>query len=150
MAVTSRFDTLFPATLTGEITTMTVIDPDGTPNHVLELDRPWRVALDFQLAGSNSDTIAGAWHVSLRVESMGVEFEGEVASATINLAAVQAGSTPVMRLYHTDLNIPAGTIVEEGIYRPVVLITYKNAAGSPRPMAGFAEHALITFYQDQP
>jgi hypothetical protein len=150
MPTTTNFDTLFPLTLTGAITILDVKDSDGTPNRVLEIDRSWSVAIDWRMVGTNADTIAGTWKVSLRVESMGSGIEGEVASTTIDLITVQAGSNPSLRLYHADLTVPAGKIDEPGVYKPVLLITYFNMAGSPRPMAGFSEFPLITFYKDQP
>lgn len=150
MPITTRFDPLFPAELTGEITEMTVRDLSGTPNRVLELDRPWRISADWRLSGTGADTIAGSWKVSARVESMGSGIEGTVASTSKLLSDVEAGSTATLRLFHVDLNIPAGAIDEQGVYRPVLLITYDNAAGSPRPMAGFADDPMITFYKDEP
>lgn len=147
---TTNFDTLFPNDLTGVITKMEVKDLDDTKNRVLEIDRAWKVEVDWRIVGTNADTIAGIWNLSLRIESMGEGIEAEVASTTVNLASVQPASTPSLRLYHAEMTIPVGKIDKVGIYKPVLLITYLNDNGSPRPMAGFAEFSLITFYKDQP
>jgi hypothetical protein len=150
MAVTTQFDPLFPAELTGTIT-VEVLDPDGTPNRVLEIDRNWRIVVDWHLVGPFACTLAGTWSARSMVESIGPGFEGQVGP-TVNrdlLTQSEADSTPTDCHYHAHIDVPAGTITDVGVYKLVSLITYRDAANNPRPMAGFAEYPLITFYRDQ-
>jgi hypothetical protein len=150
MPVTAQFDPLFPAELTGTIQ-IDVQDQDGTPNRVLEIDRPWRIVLDWHLIGPFACTLAGTWSAQAMVESIGSGFEGQVGpTVTRNLLTqMMPDSTPTNCHWHAHIDVPAGTVTPVGVYKLVSLITYVDAGGDPRPMAGFVDYPLITFYKDE-
>src|SRR6476469_792787 len=66
---------------------MHVIDPDGNPNRVLEMNSPWKLHLTWYLDGPAIHYMGGSFHVEVQMESMGksapVEFEGKIATATV-------------------------------------------------------------------
>jgi len=149
---TARFDTLYFDHIQGEIADPVVKDLDGTPNFVLELDRPCQVELEWKLesnapASHPVDLIDGTWEVKVSVESIGEGDEKSIASANVPLAAF-ASSSAALRTWQHTFNIPANTITKEAVYRMGTLITYRDPAGNRRAMAGFSEGPLVTFYKD--
>jgi hypothetical protein len=149
---TARFDTLYFDHIQGEIADPVVKDLDGTPNYVLELDRPCTVELEWQLEsnapGSHPvDLIDGTWEVKVSVESIGKGMEDEIANANVPLAAFTS-SSPALRTWQHTFNIAANTIKDEAVYRIGTLITYRDPSGNRRAMAGFSEGPLVTFYKD--
>lgn len=144
----TNFDTLNFKDLVGTMNVQ-VIDTDETPNLVLEIARPWRIEVDWVLHGINADTIGGSWELMAYYESMGPQNEGKVIPSPIvvPMANTQPNSTSIDRRYRATINVDPGLIKEEGIYKLVTLVTYKNLDNKPRAMAGFSEYPLITFYQ---
>lgn len=151
---TEYFDTLYPSQIEGSIKEPLIKDPDGTPNRVLELDRPWRVEINWQLKSSNPatypvDMIDGTWHVQVSVESLGIGFEGIVAEDDVLVSSFISGTT-AQRDWKKEFTIPVGKVKDEAVYQLVTLITFKDTSGTRRAMAGFMEGPLITFYHDEP
>ena len=146
MPATLRFDPVDVDHLSGDID-VEILDQDDDPNHVLEITMPWKVQVDWRLFGPIAAAIGGTWEVKVFVESIGQGFEGEVGSATKALTDLEAGSSVTNRKYQTIINVPANTPPNTGVYKPVVLITYKNDSGDIMAMAGFSEAPLINFYQ---
>jgi hypothetical protein len=155
--MSDTFDTLFPPgspALDGAVAKFEIVDPDGTPNRVLEITREWKVNVEWHLWGSGVDCLGGTWHVQVSLESMGAGFEGlvdpvvDVPYADWDLTK----STPT----HCHWVLPKpilitpnemkGKGINPGIFKPTLLITYSNSAGNNRPMAGFSEGNLITLY----
>lgn len=147
---TINFDTLFEAELDGEIRDLIVRDKDATPNRVIEKGAPWEVEVNWHVYG-NAGAIAlgGTWEVSLRLESMGKGYEGEITNQTKDYIDVEVGqSTPKHRhwmLKFVNLGDPLPAD-EEGVYRLICLITYNDPFGNPAAMAGAIEGPLLTFY----
>lgn len=148
---TANFDTLYHDHIEGEINAPTVMDSDDTPNRVLELDREWKVEINWLLRSDLPDShpvdlIDGTWNVKLGVESMGPGDEKNLAEKDVPLSDTEA-SSPAECIWKHTFTISAGEI-KEGVYQLVTLITYKDPAGGRRAMAGFAEGPMVTFYQD--
>jgi hypothetical protein len=151
---TLNFDTLFEHELDGAIRDLVVTDKDGTPNRVIEKGAAWDVEVNWHVYGDPGVVaLAGSWEISLRLESMGKGFEGEIANRTKNYIDVEASeSTQSHRHWMVkfkDLGDPLPA-EEEGVYLLVCLITYKDPFGHPAAMAGAIEGPLLTFYIAQP
>lgn len=152
MPETLRFDPLFPEHLTGRIGPIEVLDEDGTPNYVLELDRPWSMTIHWRMSSDApamhpADVLGGTWNVRQIVESMGVGPEQTIGSADVDFGPPPGATAALCEWNHT-FDFPVGTINVEGVYKLITLITYRNAAGHRRAMAGFQEGPLVTFYRD--
>jgi hypothetical protein len=150
--ITENFDALYYDHIQGKIAEPVVKDLDGTPNHVLELDRNWQVEIEWQLSSDAPmshpvDLIDGTWEVKVSVESIGVGDEKEVANTSVALAAFNTSNASLRTWKHT-FNIPVGTITAEAVYKLGTLIAYRDPGGHRRAMAGFSEGPLITFYKD--
>jgi len=153
---TLNFDTIFPAELRGEVRDIVVSDQDNTPNRALQKDMPWNVEVNWHVTGSGSPALGGTWRVQLKLESMGEGFEGSIAETIKNYTDVEvAQSTSIHRHWkHVFVNLdtkfldpPLNNGVEEGIFRLILLITYKDPLGHPAAMAGSMEGPLLTFYK---
>ncbi len=152
MAETIRFDPLFADHLTGWIGPITVHDPDGTPNRVLELDRPWSMTIRWRIESNDpgmhpADVLGGTWYIDQKVESMGPELEANIGHGEVPYGP-PAGANAGLCEWSYTFNFPVGTITEEGVFKLVTLITYRNGVGHRRAMAGFQEGPLVTFYHD--
>jgi hypothetical protein len=149
---TANFDALYYDHIEGEINVPLVMDPDDTPNRVLELDRDWQVEISWLLRSDLPDShpvdlIDGTWNVKIGIESMGPGDEKNLDDKDIPLSTFVT-SSPAERTWKHTFTISAGDITSEGVYQLVTLITYKDPAGGRRAMAGFAEGPMLTFYQD--
>ena len=154
---TLNFDTVFPAELIGEVRDIVVTDKDNTPNRALQKGMPWNVEVNWHVMGNGANTLGGQWHVQLNLESMGEGFEGKIAEKIKDYTAVEPppASTPTHRHWkHLFENLdtkfldpPINQGAEEGIFRLIVIITYKDPFGSPAAMAGSLEGPLLTFYK---
>lgn len=148
-----NFDTLFYDHIEGEIEVPLVMDPDNTPNRVLELDKDWQVEIKWLLRSDLPDShpvdlLDGTWNVKIGVESLGPGNEKNVEDRDIPLSSFETSSASE-RTWKYTFNINSNEITEEGVYQLVTLITYRDPVGGRRAMAGFAEGPMLTFYQDE-
>jgi hypothetical protein len=147
MATSWNFDTVFPNDLTGTMYNPQVIDQDGTPNKVLEVAVPYKVILDWSVAGSSACTLGGKWLVTISLESMGKGFEGPVLEDfAVDYTDVAAGSTLTNRKWHIEPMITNPPEVKPGVFKLVALILYHDPMGNPDPMAAFSTGPTISFY----
>jgi hypothetical protein len=142
-----EFDPLSTAVTDGNVTVIS-IDPDATPNKVLELNQPWTGRVSWFIDGPGVAALAGTWEARLFIESMGPQAEQEVTPAITKdlVTDLLATSTATHHEYQADFPVPAGTPSEEGVYRITGLITYTNPFGHRMAMAGFSEGQMIQFY----
>ncbi len=154
MPTTTNFDTLHHNEWTGTLTTE-VYDLDDTPNHVLDIEKPWRLHALWHLTSQepNIDTTVGFWEVTFFVESIGTKpggYEGDVGYAKIKFHE-DALSTSTPRNYHWEVkvDVPKEKINLPGIYKITTLVQYKGPNNMPKEMAGFAEHPIVSFYEAQ-
>jgi hypothetical protein len=127
---------------------LVINDKDDTPNSVLQLNEDWNVDVDWHLKGSNVDVIDGDWVLSVQMESIGEGYEGPIHAVTeIELEAEEPDSTPVDRHWHRNVKADPGVPDVPGVYKVVVWISYQTEQDQPRPMGGFAEADLISFYK---
>ena len=148
---TIQFDipTIFPAAaLDGQINTVDVVDPDGSPNQVLDKGLPFSVVVTWQNTGFFVPFMGGEYTVRAYVESVGPGAEREIGEATVPVNA--------SGLYSASISVPAGTLQPaepelphnpgalkpSGVYKLVVVVSYSNF-GINLPIAGFSEEKLL-------
>lgn len=154
MPTTTNFDTLHHDEWTGTMTTE-VYDLDDTANHVLDIEKPWKVGASWHLISKepNIDTTVGFWEVTFFVESIGTKpggYEGDVGSARLRFHEdALPTSTPTAYHWEAKVEVPRGKINMAGIYKVTTLVQYKSPHNMPKEMAGFAEHPMVTFYEAQ-
>lgn len=154
MGTSTNFDTLHHTEWTGKLE-IEVHDLDDTKNHVLDIEKPWRLSADWELTSTepNIDTTYGYWEVTFFVESIGTKpggYEGDVGFVKLDFHKdALPTSTPKNYKWHVIVDVPRGKINKPGIYRVTTLVQYKSPHNTPKEMAGFSEHPIITFYEAQ-
>lgn len=122
-----------------EFMNVVVLDPDSTPNRVLDTDRAFRIRVDWKTIGQSVQTLGGDWHVRAYYESMGPGPEGFFAESVVPVSPVAPPATS--ESYSTLLG-PA-SITTAGVYKIVVVLTHTNTNGSATELAAFGEGPLI-------
>ena len=126
----------FPA-LNGSVTNVAVIDHDGTPNKVLDDGLPFDVKVDWTVGpAATAKVLDGTWTVKAYAESMGPGPEIIIGSKTAPANGGQA--------YSTTMSVPAGTLKadvppDSGVYKLVVVITYRTTKNVLTEIAAFSE-----------
>jgi hypothetical protein len=129
---------IIDASVTGE-----VIDTDGDPSLVLDVNFPFTFQLDWTLKGSLPPLINGFFHVDAYAESMGPGPEIQLGSYD---GPVSIPSTPYV--LRTSISVPASTITSlRGAYKLTAVLTHRNAMNIPTQMAGFYEGPMVQFYK---
>lgn len=150
-----QFDPNIPGLISGDITTVVVIDPAGTfppfevGNHVLNRDDSFQVSVTWKIDGLLRPlwlaALGGSWNVQLFAESLGGG--PEILLASDNSVAAD----PAVANYSVTLNIPPAALDEgdpgsnvSGIYKLVVSVFLDSTLGSPGfDMTGFNEGPII-------
>jgi hypothetical protein len=154
MTIPTNFDTLHHNEWVGDLT-VEAYDLDDTENHVLDIEKDWKVRARWHLNSKepNIDTTFGFWEVTFFVESIGTKpggYEGDVGFAKLKFHEdALPTSTPRDYFWDVTVTVPKGKINLPGIYKLTTLIQYKSPHNMPKEMAGFAEHPMITFYEAQ-
>lgn len=135
----SDFDGL-PA-LDGAVTAVAIIDHDGNPNRVIDDQLPFDVTINWTVQPpATAALLDGQWTVKVYAESMGPGPE-----VLIGTAVVAANGGPA---YSASINVPAGTLPSDvppdsGVYKLVVVITYRNTLNVLTEMAAFSEGPMF-------
>lgn len=122
--------------------TATIIDPDGSPNLVLERTRSFSIKVDWTIQGIIAPGLGGDWQLRAFVESIGPGPEMAIGTANLPLSSVPPAPT---RNYTTTMNVPANSVPQDGTYKLTMVLTHTNM-GIPDHMAGFVEGPVIQFY----
>lgn len=143
--------------VSGDVLAFALQDPDVDPNTVLEIDKDWKVRVEWHAVGTGAHNLAGAdWHVTLKIESMGGGDEKTLKSVTVPGTGYVPGSTPTHVHYSTEIPIQARVpgmnlpdrINQDGVYRLIAIVTHDKVGGFPGPdrVAGFIEGPMLQFY----
>ena len=150
---TVNFDSIFAPQLVGHVADPEVIDPDGDPNHTLQIALPYTVKLKWDLQGTDADSLGGTWKVKISLESLGEEFEGPVWQGDTVYSNVDAGSTSTNQMWHIDAVVTNPTTdpdpkknVTAGVYMLGVQILFYNEHDKPKAMAAFSTGPTLAFY----
>lgn len=152
MPYSEQFDVLAPDDMTGAITELGVYDQDDDPNHVLELGRNWSVYVKWTLKDDPQNhlvaSLRGTWEVKVKLESIGEGFEGQVGKTAV--VPLDGRTTPYDQRIKISNQPDPTDPKNEGAFMLVVLITFKNPAGQPQPMAGYREGPVLQFFKALP
>ena len=123
--------------LTGNVTNVALIDPDGTPNKVLDVDLAFSVKVNWTVTPpATAQLLDGTWTIRAYAESMGPGPEAIIGTATV---AANGGNA-----YSASITVPAGTLPadvapDSGVYKLVVVITYRTQNNVLTEIAAFSE-----------
>ena len=149
-----QFDPNIPGLISGEVTTVTVIDPANTfpgfeiGNHVLNRDEAFDVKVDWNIQGLLAPlwlaALGGDWDVSVYAESLGGGSEVRLGTATV-------AANSAITSYSATVNVPASKLDENapgtdvgGVYKLVVSVFLDSDLGRPGfDMIGFNEGPVI-------
>ncbi len=131
----------YPQGISGDLTTA-VLDPDLTPNLVLDKGLAFFVRVNWTPTGPGVQTLGGNWTIKAYAESLGPGPELQIGpSLTIPVVPIDGHA------YSESISVPANTLLAEGegappasgVYKLVVVVTHTNTLGTRTEMAGFAE-----------
>lgn len=140
-----------PGSLSGTLQTPTVLEMGGTaPTTVITKSQTWTVTVRWSLAGSLLPMLVGNWQVRLRFESFGEQAEFTLGPALVPLGTYTG--TPTNRNYQQVFTItPAephiAAIADAAEYRLMASVRLVGPGGTPGPVAGFEEGAIVQIYQ---
>jgi hypothetical protein len=133
------------------------------PTTIIRADQAWRVHIEWQTTGLAAAVMAGVFHVSAYLESIGPGADLKLpivpgpAPDELNVPLLSGAFTALAapdfgrRDYSRNINVPAGQVPTDvdrsRAYKLVVAITYTEPTGAPGPMAGFREGPILQFYQ---
>jgi len=132
--------------LNGAVTGVLIRDHDGNPNKVIDNELPFDVKVDWTVnPAATAVLLEGTWRVRAYAESIGPGPEKAIGSvdvqATGGLAYTATITVPVNTL-------PADVPPDSGVYKLVVVITYRTHNNAPTEIAAFSEGP--TFMLRQP
>ena len=132
--------------LDGSITSIQLLDPDSTPNTVLDRNLPFSVNVAWEIhPKAPAMALGGDWVVRAFVESVGPGPEMQVG-ATVFVPVSTGLVTASGKSFTASVNVPANTLPANapasGIYKLVVVVTHTNF-GVKTEIAGFVEGPLF-------
>lgn len=132
--------------LDGSIVSVALLDPDSTPNTVLDRNLPFLVRVNWETHPlAPALALGGDWHVRAFVESVGPGPEMQIGP-TVVVSAGAGVVVPPQKRYTATINVPPNTLPANapasGIYKLVVVVTHINF-GVKTEIAGFIEGPLF-------
>lgn len=130
------------------ITTATVREYGGpNPITIIRTNQRWDVQIEWQTSGFIKSWVAGNWHLTVYLESMGPGDDHALVDPNEAVIPLLPPPTDHLYKYHPDFN--AG-VVPAGVYKLILTITYTDPAGNPGEMAGYWEGPIIQFHSPVP
>jgi hypothetical protein len=146
---TPRFDTvpgIPPVFLQDTDPSVLVLDPDGSPNNVIDADLGFAVQVSWELKGLIAPLIANTWHARLFAQPLGTGgFAGKLVDTTVVTATAIANGVrfsanlPVSPVQANSMHDAQG----DGVYQLVVVISHVNTLNLRDTMAGFSQTVVI-------
>ena len=150
---TPRFDTVEgipPLFLQDSDPTIDVLDPDGTPNRVIEAADGFTVRVTWELKGLVAPLIANTWHARLFAQPLGTAgLTGKLVDTTsVAATAILNGVRFSALLPVTPAQTGAMHDAEgDGVYQLVVVVSHVNSLNHRDTMAGFSSTVVIDVRQ---
>jgi hypothetical protein len=138
----------FPPALSGSGPSVTVLDPGGAPNTIIDTDDPFQIRVQWAVDQPGASLLGGQWLVRAYAESIGPGQEIQLTPAVpVNVSAGVPGGPPARLEYTANVNVGAGTLQAEnanssGVYKLVAIVTHQNFGGDT-VLAGFSEGPVI-------
>jgi hypothetical protein len=144
-----EFEVEFPAQYLAGSVSAEVNEVNETPSHILDINDPWEIHVNWELHGPALGMVNGTWYVSAYMEAIGEGPEFSLPDPVPNAIPLN----PAGGNYSTTFSIPAGLVQpvapkSDISYKLVVTVVYKNAANKWGPIAGFVEIPMLLFYTD--
>ncbi|MEO9176667.1 MAG: hypothetical protein ABI317_14225 [Gaiellales bacterium] len=151
---TPRFDTvpgISPLFLSDTDPSIEIIDPDGTPNRVIEAAVGFTVRVTWELKGLIAPLIANTWHARLFAQALGTAgLTGKLVDTTaVSAAPIGGGGVrfsallPVSSAQTAAMHDAEG----DGVYQLVVVVSHVNSMHHRDTMAGFSTTVRIDVRQ---
>ena len=146
---TPRFHTvpgIAPVFLQDTDPSVLLLDPDGSPNNVIDADLGFAVQVSWELKGLIAPLIANTWHARLFAQPLGT---GGFAGKLVDTTAVTA--TAIANGVRFSANLPVSPVQAnsmhdaqgDGVYQLVVVISHVNSLNLRDTMAGFSSTVVI-------
>jgi hypothetical protein len=138
----------FPPAMSGSGPSLQVLDPGGAPNTIIKTTDAFTVRLRFAVDQPGASLLGGQWLVRAYAESVGPGQEQQIGNTVAqNVSAGVPGGPPARLEYTVDVNVPAGTLDDEGaassgVYKLAAIVTHQNFGG-PTVLAGFVEGPIV-------
>jgi hypothetical protein len=142
----------FPPAMSGSGPDVQVLDPGGAPNTIIRTADPFAVRVRFAVDQPGASLLGGQWLIRAYAESVGPGDEKQIGNTVaLNVSAGVPGGPPARLEYTATVQVPAGTLADEGpnssgVYKLVVIVTHNNFGG-PTVLAGFSEGPVIQMRQ---
>jgi hypothetical protein len=126
--------------------TIAVIDPDGTPNNVIDAGAGFEVRVTWELKGLVAPLIANTWHARLFAQPLGI---AGLSGKLVDTTAVAASAIPDGVRFTAKLPVSAaqtGAMHDaegDGVYQLVAVISHVNSLNLRDTMAGFSSTVVI-------
>jgi hypothetical protein len=123
-----------------------ILDPDGNPNHVVDADDGFTVAIKWKLTGVLAPLISNTWHARLYAQPLGT---GGLSGLLVDTTAITAAPGLPGVEYSAKLVVtPAQTGAMhdpqgDGVYQLVVVVSHVNVFADRDTMAGFSQTIVI-------
>jgi len=126
------------------ITTAAVREYGGVnPVTIIRTDQRWDVQIEWQTSGLIKSWVAGNWHLTIYLESMGPGEDYKLVDANEAIVPLLPAPPNYLFQYHPDFD--AG-VVPAGVYKLILTITYTALDDTPGEMAGYWEGPMLQFY----
>lgn len=113
---------------------------DNKVNRHIRTDQDWWCYFNWETTGPLNHCMCGTWVLKVMLEKMGgEEFDLPDSEREINF-------TPEPKNYRAYMKF-APDCVPEGIYKPVISLTFKGPKGVFGPVAAFGEGPMVQFYK---
>ncbi len=129
-----------PIILNGGISGL-VLDKDGDPNLVIDVDSPFTIRVNWFLSGLVAPALGGNFHVKAVAESIGPGPDFVLGTAVVPCIC-GLGVTNFTK----DLNVAPG-LPADGTFKITMLIIHESGGGIKTHMAGFFEGPVVQFYK---
>lgn len=121
------------------------------PSTVMPLNQAFTIDIQWDVDGVLWPMLGGSWDLHAYLEKMGTGLDLDLTDLANHIIPFTFANTapippPPPVHYHRQFDVPAGTVTQEGAYKLIVTLTYRNLLDMPGPMAGYWEGPILQFY----
>ncbi len=124
-----------PGFLTGTGPAATVLDPDGTPNHIIDAPKGGAVRVDWKFTGSLS-AILGDVRFTVTLVADPVSIHPKIVLGPINV-------TNASGVYSVSFPIAPNSLTPDAYRLTTVITSTEASSGGSLPIAGFVDGPII-------
>jgi hypothetical protein len=120
------------------------VGPGLSPSTVMHINQAFNIDIQWDVTGGLANAIGGSWDLHAYLEKMGAGADLDLTDPGDHVIPLQAG--PIPHHYHRQFDVPVGRVANEGAYKLVVTMTYRNRMNVPDQMAGYWEGPILQFH----